>query len=282
MSTALVRTDHPMPYDDSRETVRDVLAHFTDDDDRFLVELLQSQLNRTSDAAMQTRIDAHAAAPTPATRAALDAEIERALAYLGSSDVAYVLREASGQTPGVSLDEVVDDAAKALGIAIPRRAMSFRRRVEAVAEAHAAKTLAGMTPEAQQRFLEDAGVERQQAARFVKTAAGVFAFPALVAAFEALVVERLLRGVVFGTIAKLVGRRISGALFGALLARTPWWLRAIGPASLALSVGWTLVDLAGPALRKTVPAVLYLGLVSHRARLASGEGEDPHDATARV
>lgn len=269
-STSLVPTDAPsrdLDRDPSRETIRDVLARFDTDDDRFLVGLLTSDVNRSDDSGLRTALAAHEATPTPETRTALDRQIERALGYLGASDLAYALREATGQTPGVSMDEVVSDAARALGVPVPSRRLSFRERVEAVAESHATQTLAAMSPEAQQRFLEEAGVERQQAMRFVKTAAGVFAFPALVAAFEAIVVERLLRGVVFGTIAKVVGRRVSSALFGALLARTPWWLRVLGPATMALSVGWTVVDLAGPALRKTVPAVLYLGLVSHRARL---------------
>ena len=49
----------------------------------------------------------------------------------------------------------------------------------------------------------------------------------------------------------------------------PWWLQWIGPAAWTLSVGWTALDLQGPAMRKTIPIVLYLGLCSMRERNAS-------------
>jgi uncharacterized protein YaaW (UPF0174 family) len=244
----------------------DVLTHCTPEDYRFLAELLESPLNRTADSGLKALAARYERSEDPEIRAQLDDWIDRALRYLGSSDLAYALREATGQTPGVSLDEVISDAARMLRVPVPPPG-SFRARAEALVESHATRTLEAMSPEEQQRMLEDLGVEKQQALRFVKTAAGVYAFPALVAAFQGFIIEGLLRRIVFGTITRLVGQRLSVALFGSLLAKMPWWLRVIGPISIAASVAWTTLDLQGPALRQTVPAVLYLGLVGHRARL---------------
>ena len=248
--------------------MQDLLAPFEIADYRFLTDLLAGPLGRADDTATRAALARYEREHTPAARADLDDRLERTLRYLGSSDLAYAAREAAGQTPGVTLDELTGDAARALGITVPAH-LPLRERIEAVVEAHAARTFAGLEPADQQRMLEELGVESQQAKRFLKTSAGVFAFPALVTAFETLVVEGLVKRLIFGTIAKFVGRRLSGVLFGALATRMPWWLRVIGPAAWTLSLGWTLVDLQGPALRKTVPAVLYLGLVSLRARLGA-------------
>lgn len=245
----------------------DLFAPCTRDDYRFLVDLLASDLNRTDDAGLRRRFERYADTESAEDRAALDAHLDRTLRYLGAHDVAYALREATGQAPGVSLETLIAEAARALGMHAPEHG-SPRERCERVVETHTLRTWRALPRDEQQRLLEGLGVERQRALDFVRTASGVYAFPVLVGAFNALVVQGLVKTVIFGTISKVVGARISSLLFGQLLARMPWWAAWLGPASIALSAGWTALELGGPALRKTVPAVLYLGLVS----LREGEG----------
>jgi hypothetical protein len=115
-------------------------------------------------------------------------------------------------------------------------------------------------------MLEDLGVDREKAASFLARSAGVFALPMLIEAFNFVIVQGLIKTIVFGTIAKIVGSQIAGRLFSFLVARMPWWVSWIGPAAWTLSIGWTTIDLQGPAKRKTVPIVLYLGLCSLRER----------------
>ncbi len=79
-------------------------------------------------------------------------------------------------------------------------------------------------------------------------------------------VEGIIKNVIFGTITRLLGRQLSARLFEMVAARFPWWVRWVGPASWAVSIGWTVLDLQGPAMRKTIPMVLYLGLCSIRQR----------------
>lgn len=242
----------------------DLFAPFALDDYRFLVELLASGFNRSDDAGLHAAFDRYAEAPTDAHRAALDERLERVLGYLGAHDAAYALREATGQRPGVGVNTVIAEAARALGMHAPEHGTP-RERCERVVETHTLRTWRELPRDEQQRLLEDLGVERQRALDFVKTASGVYAFPVLIGAFNAIVVQGLIKMVIFGTITKIVGARISALLFGQLLARMPWWAAWLGPASLALSAGWTALELGGPALRKTVPAVLYIGLVSLRS-----------------
>lgn len=244
--------------------MNDLFAPCTAEDYRFLVDLLASDLNRTDDAGLRRAYDRYAETGLDEDRAALDAKLERTLRYLGAHDVAYALREASGQEPGVPMTTVIAEAARALGMHAPEHGTP-RERCERVVETHTLRTWRELPKDEQQRLLEGLGVERQRALEFVKTASGVYAFPVLVGAFNAIVVQGLVKSVIFGTISKIVGARISALLFGQLLARMPWWAAWLGPASVALSAGWTALELGGPALRKTVPAVLYLGLASLRA-----------------
>jgi uncharacterized protein YaaW (UPF0174 family) len=88
----------------------------------------------------------------------------------------------------------------------------------------------------------------------------------MIEAFNLVVVQGLIKTIIFGTIARIIGRQLAARLFAFLAGRVPWWVGWIGPAAWTLSVGWTALDLQGPASRKTVPVMLYLGLCAVRKR----------------
>lgn len=227
------------------------------------------------------------------TSARRRAELLHELRYAGSSDIMYAARRAMGSEPGVSFEEVVRDVARTLGVSDPPARPeaaggaaigsgptgststgsppkdASRALVEHVATEHAAATFGKLPREEQQKMLEDLGVEREKAAAFLARSAGVFALPALIQAFNHFVVQGLIKTVLFGSIAKFIGARLAGQLFTFLAGRMPWWVGWIGPAAWTASIGWTAIDLQGPAYRKTVPAVLYLGLCSLRERAAA-------------
>jgi len=137
-------------------------------------------------------------------------------------------------------------------------------QVEFIAQEYATQQFANLSPEEQQQMLEDLGVEREKAEDFIKTSAGVFALPMLIEAFNYVIVQGLIKTIIFGTIAKIIGTQLANRLFTFLVGRLPWWVSWIGPAAWTLSIGWTTIDLQGPAKRKTIPVVLYLGLCSLR------------------
>ena len=93
----------------------------------------------------------------------------------------------------------------------------------------------------------------------------------LIEAFNIVIVQGLIKTIIFGTIAKIIGQQLANRLFTFLVGRLPWWVNWIGPAAWTLSIGWTTIDLQGPAKRKTIPIVLYLGLCSMRQDLAENE-----------
>lgn len=246
-----------------------VLRPLTPADYTFLAGLIDSNVNLTDDATLHRLVDDYAALGTPEAKAALDARFEHELRYLGSADIAYLVRYLSGQRPGVSFEEIVRDVARALKVTSPAMGTA-REQAEALVEAYVTRQFTRMTPEEQQAMLVDLGVAQDKAAAFIKHSAGRFAVPMLIQAFGTLVVDGLIKTVIFGTIARIVGRQLAGRLFQLVAGRFPWWLRWVGPAAWSLSIGWTVIDLQGPALRKTIPVTLYLGLCALRERHAEG------------
>lgn len=249
--------------------MQDVLAPLDADDYVFLVGLLESNVNFSDDAGMRRRLEVYREEPTPEHRAALDGLIEREVRYLGSADTAYLARTLMGREPGVSFREVVHDAARALKVLLPHTGTD-RELVEDLVSSYAANQFATLSPEQQQQMLVDLGVDRDEARRFLLKSAGVFSVPLLVSAFDAIVVQGLIKNIIFGTIARFVGKQLSARLFTLLAGRLPWWVGWIGPAAWTLSIGWTALDLQGPALRKTVPSVLFLGLCALREGTPDG------------
>lgn len=249
--------------------MQDVLAVLEVADYAFLVELIESPFTFTDDRRLRAALEGLEAEDTPATRREMGHALEEALRYLGSADAAYAFRLAAGRPPGVPFREVVRDVAEALKVELSMLGTD-RELVEELVQAYATRQFAGLTPEEQQRLLVELGVERDRAAAFLKKSAGVFTLPLLVQAFDVVVVQGLVKTVIFGTIARIVGGQLSARLFGLLAARLPWWVAWVGPVAWTLSLGWTAFDLQRPAYRKTIPAVLYLGLSSLRVRAASG------------
>lgn len=234
-------------------------------DYHFLVNVIQSNINLTNDQALKERLTAYEELQTENARAELHEALEREIRYLGSSDLAYLLRYLAGTTPGVPFRVIIFDAARALQVRLDPTG-SDRKLLEELVEQYASIQFASMSREEQQRLLVDLGVKEDQAASFILKSAGMFAIPALIQAFGKLVVDGLIKNIVFGAISRIIGKQLSGYLFQMLVARFPWWVRWIGPAAWTVTISWTALDLQGPALRKTVPIVLYLGLCSLREK----------------
>lgn len=255
-----------------------LLARLTPADYTFLIGLIESPVSLTDDRALRTRLAALEASDTPDARAELNRHLEREIRYLGSADLAYGARYLLGVEPGVPFREIVRDVADALKIGLPRRA-DDTEKVKVLVQAYAADRFRELPPARQQEMLESLGVSEEQAADFLKRSAGRFAIPAMVEAFGYLVVDRLIKGVIFGAISRLVGKQVADLLFAWVARRFPWWVRWIGPAVWTVSFGFTALDLQGPATRKTIPLVLYLGLCALRedapaGLLPPGDAED--------
>lgn len=248
--------------------MKELLSRLDVADFRFLAGIIESPVNFTDDARLRSLCDSYEAGAKPETRAEIEALLEKEIRYLGSAEAFYVLRSLTGQEAGVPFSEIVRDVAGQLKV--PYTGLGTEsEQVARIAEEFATRQFAGLKPEEQQRLLEELGVEREKAAAFLKRSAGVFALPLLVETFNAVIVQGLIKTVIFGTIARILGKQLAGRLFAFLAARLPWWVTWVGPGIWALSIGWTALDLQGPATRKTVPIVLYLGLCVLRERAAA-------------
>ncbi|MCH8124325.1 MAG: hypothetical protein IH853_14540 [Bacteroidetes bacterium] len=250
--------------------MKDLLNVLEPADYQFLAGIIQSDLNLTDDSKIDRLVTAFEEDSTDELRTELNQRFEREIGYLGSSEIAYGLRYVTGSDPGVPFQEIVRDVAEALKVDRPELGTD-RQQVEQVATAYATKQFANLSTEEQQQMLEELGVEKEKAAAFLKRSAGVFALPMLIEAFNIVIVQGLIKSIIFGTIAKIIGQQLANRLFAFLVGRLPWWVNWIGPAAWTLSIGWTTIDLQGPAKRKTIPIVLYLGLCSMRPNRTENE-----------
>ena len=245
--------------------MQEVLAPLELADYHFLHGIIESPLNLTDDRALKAGLEKLEKKNTKANRQALNEILEKEIRYLGSSDVAYFVRQWTGSEAGVTFQEIIRDVAKALKIEVSRIGTE-REMLEDLVQKYATKQFASLPDEEKQKMLEALGVERERAASFIKKSAGVFALPMLIEAFGSLVVNGLIKNVIFGLIAKVIGTQLAMRLFNFIIGRFPWWVAWIGPVAWSVSIGWTAFDIQGPAYRKTIPVVLYLGLCSLREK----------------
>ncbi len=231
-------------------------------DFEFVTGLLESNVNFNDDSGLQSVLTAYKEDSTnDDKRDDLIAKIRHEIRYAGSSDIAYFARWFRGNTAGVSLKTVFKDVAKALKVDA-NTILTERELVASIATQFVEQEFSHLERAEQQEVLENLGVESDKAAAFVKRSAGVFTIPLMIQAFNVIVVERLIKQVIFGTIARIIGKALADKLLLLLIGRLPWWVSWIGPAAWTASISWTAVDVAGPAMRKTIPITLYLGLVA--------------------
>ena len=243
--------------------MQDVLSPLMPADYHFLIGIIEGPISLTDDLGLRALLVAVEKDDNEETRAVLNQRLEREIRYVGSADLAYAFRYATGREAGVPFSEIVCNVAKTLKIKLSSLGTD-REVLETMVQEYATKQFERLSPEEQQQLLESLGVDRERAASFLKKSAGVFALPTLIQAFGVIVVQGLIKTVIFGMIAKIIGKQLAMRLFNFLFSRLPWWVSWIGPAAWTLSIGWAALDIQGPAYRKTVPIVLYLGLCSLR------------------
>jgi hypothetical protein len=239
--------------------MKQVLQHLSIADYHFVVGAIASLWSLTDDSGLQTALEKYEASGSDTDRTHLDELIEREIGYLGSSEIAYFVRSASGKKAGLPFSTVVADVARSLDLH-PDRLTTINEQLVDIVTSYATVRFAELTAEEQQQMLVDLGVDKKRAEAFVKRSAGVFAPPLLIEAFNVVVVEGLIKKIIFGTIARFLGREATRKLLTFILGRFPWWVSWVGPVAWMGSIGWTVLDLQGPAYRKTIPIVLYLGL----------------------
>lgn len=248
-----------------------ILHRCTPEDYRFLVGLCTEGF-RLTDGTLLTAFQRYEKSLSPEDRAEVDRLLLEDIGYLGSADLAYWTRRLGGKPGGVPFDEMVRDVAKYLEVRLPREG-TIDEHLALLATSWTRRMLVTLPPEQVHAFLDAVGVEEAQAWRLLGRTSAAFSVPLLLSGVEYLLIHHLVRGVLLSNLTRFLGQRISNALLGAMVSRFPWWTRWIVPAAWVGSLSFTLLDLQGPAFRKTVPVVLYLGSLVLRDAGASGSLE---------
>lgn len=239
-----------------------------------LISQIDSYVNFSSDGELKRLLAAFEKTSADPEKLKLAQALEREIRYVGSSDVAYAFRKFIGeQVPaGVSIQEIIADVSKKLKIK-QKLLGTPEAKVERLVKAVVEKTFFALTAEQQRELFEKAGVGKGQQDEFfekIKNNKAHF-LPLLLSVLGPEITATIVQGLAITTIAAFMGRKAAEELFKNLVARFPWWAEWLGPIVWGLSLGWLAVDLQGAANRKTIPVLLYLGIVALRDGPEEGE-----------
>jgi len=252
-----------------------LLFKATTEDYAFLVERIDSYVNLTSDKELKSALADYQNTNDHMAKVRLVRLLEREIRYLGSADIAYAFRKMTSddEVAGVSFHEIVDDVSEKLKVK-QRLVGSVEAKVERVVRATVEKTFFSLTPEQQRDLFRKAGVDKaKQDEIFQGLARNKTAFlPLLFTILGPELTLAIVQGLAISALAVVIGRKAAEALIKNLVGRVPWLAQWLGPIVWTLSLGWLAVDLQGSAFRKTIPIVLYLGIIGLRDGPEEGEG----------
>ena len=188
--------------------------------------------------------------------------------YRGSSDIAYRWRRSKGKDPGAPDHEIVDDARKKLNkikkLRVPAKiGRSEEATLKRMAEALFEKEFKNIPTEKLGEILKERGVgirEQELILEYVKGKGKAAILPFLFKILGRDIALKIIEAFLVNVITQIIGREAAKAIFRELIKRNPW-INAFGPIMWAITIGWAVFDLQGPAYRKTIPFCLFLGLV---------------------
>lgn len=250
--------------------VKSILEHADAADFEFLIRVMRSPLHLRATEALYARLEHYRSDPSAANQEALAAVLEHEIRYAGSADLAFAARALSGHEAGTSADEIIHDVAKRLKVKVPAIG-PIEAKLEALAEGVMAKELFKLSAEEQRELLRSQGLGPKvtnEAILRIQKHGPVAIVPLLLVVLGREAVEQLVIRLVTRAIGGLIGREAARHLIANLAARFPWWSQWVGPAVWGATGIWAVLDVQGPAYRKTIPAVLYLSLIALRT---SGE-----------
>lgn len=237
------------------------------DDFAMLISQIDSYVNFTSDTELKELLARYKSDPSTSNKARLAKAVEREIRYVGSADVAYVFRKLfkEEEPAGVGMREIIDDVSVKLKVK-QRPLGSVEARLERLVRLAAEKTFLSMSPEQQRKLFEESGIGREQQNEFFNRLKDnkVALLPLLMSVLGPEITAKLVQGLAVVAISQFIGKEAAKKLIEQLATRFPWWSNWLGPIVWGLSLSWLAFDLQGAANRKTVPIMLYLGLVGLR------------------
>ncbi|WP_165075159.1 MULTISPECIES: hypothetical protein [unclassified Desulfovibrio] len=245
-----------------------ILNRCTKDDAKFLIETIDSYLNSTDDKGLR-ELYASWEGDGPMPRV-LNHKIETEIRYLGSNDFAYMTRKLRGYEPaGVSVDEIIDDLCKLLKLEI-----STARTLESRLEIFAGKVIdlqfSKLPDERKREILKGMDFEKHHLQEILDRVIGnkEMLLTVLLPLLKGALGPDIIQALIMSIIVPYIGKEAAEKLLLIIASRLPvtWF----NPLLWVAGTGWVILDLLGPASRKTIPLILYLGVLCFR----NGETKD--------
>lgn len=237
------------------------------DDYAVLISEISSYVNFSSDRELEKLFDLYKKDNNSNTKLNLAKSIEREIRYIGSADIAYAFRKifSDHEPAGVSIKEIIDDVSDKLKIK-QKQLGSIEARLERLVRLAAEKTFLSLTPEQQRKIFEESGIGREQQDEFFKKLKNNKAafLPLLMSILGPEITAKLVQGLAILTISQFIGKEAAKKIIEQLATKFPWWSNWLGPIVWGLSLSWLAYDMQGSANRKTIPIMLYLGIVGLR------------------
>jgi|GEM_PF-705184 uncharacterized protein YaaW (UPF0174 family) len=243
--------------------MKSILYRCKQEDLEYLSQVLESNASFTNDQKRKKLLIA--SRNKEQQREALIELIDKQIRYYGSSDFAYMGRRIVNKKAGVSETALITDVCKQLKVRI-KKGGSFETKLRLMVGAVVEKELTAMSPQQLSESFSEIGMgnaDKELVMKHLKSSGKVALMPVLIAAVGPRVLPGIIETVVIGLIERIIGPATSKKLVGEFVVRNPW-LGAMGPVVGVLSTAWLVYDIQGPAFRKTIPAMLYLGVVAMR------------------
>jgi len=243
--------------------MKEILSKCKHEDLEYLSQVLDSNLSFTDDRKRKGLLAA--SKNNEESRQALIDLIDKQIRYYGSSDFAYRGRHILNKKAGVSDVVLINDVCKQLKVKI-KKGGSFESKLERMVKAVVEKELHSKSPQELVKSFKEIGVgkaDKELIMKHLKSSGKVAVLPVLMQTLGPRVVPGIIEIIVASIIEKIIGRAAAKQLVKEFAKRNPW-LNSMGPVIWALSGAWLVFDIQGPAFRKTIPVMLYLGVVALR------------------
>jgi uncharacterized protein YaaW (UPF0174 family) len=246
-------------------TLRDILLRLELPDYEFLSRTLETWFGFNNRKTRVAAIRAFESDPSPEHRERIVSILDAQIRYLGSADVAYRIRKMRSREGGISFDEIVSDVAKRLKVTVAEASLDVR--LETLVNAVVSRKLSKLRPREIEQVLATTGADTQKIHEFSIRQGAVVGAVALIARFfGTTIAEKVVSDVAINVISQYIGKQMARRLVTELGKRFPWWGEWAGPIMWIASGMWLVFDLQGPAMRKSIPVVLYLGLCVTRLK----------------
>lgn len=241
-----------------------LLNRCTKEDAEFFITTIDSYFNFTDDKGLKEINEGWDGKGT--IPLVLNHKIEREIRYLGSNDFAYARRKLMGYDPaGVSIDEIIDDLCELLKVDIGRTG-TLESRLEIFAGKVIDEQFSKLPDDRKRKILEGMDFDKHHLQEIIDRVINKkeMLLPVILPFLAKPMSAELLQALIISIISIFIGEAAARQLVLQIVTKFPVASAWLGPLALIAGGGWMVFDLTGPASRKTIPLVLYLGVLCFR------------------